>query len=270
MAAPRAAAADGGGGGGDADAHETSPPPANATADAGTPQQQHQPRRQQEDDDEDDAPLWPRVAALIAASLASAKRRLFASPLALLDPPLAAFLVGGVAVAAGLLNWVRAVSPLRRSSPYQFTVVFSEAHKVGEGTPVRMKGVEIGTVKGVAVRPDAVAVDLEIFSARQVVPLASRIDVNALGLMADAIIDITPPENFLELEAEEQARKRGGAAAGAAGARAPAGPRDARCAQEARIVCDGQRVAGHQGANMNFMMRMWLEHNDRTRTKAEW
>jgi hypothetical protein len=193
-------------------------------------------------------------------------------PLLAADPPLAAFIVGGLVVAAGLLNWVRAVSPLRRSSPYQFTVVFSEAHKVGEGTAVRMKGVEIGRVRRVAARPDAVAVDVEVFSSRMVVPLASRIDVNALGLMADAIIDITPPEGGL-------VGVGGGAAGGAAaalrgagggGARGVAGPRDARCASEALIVCEGARVAGHQGANMNFMMRMWLEHNDRTRTRAEW
>jgi hypothetical protein len=166
-------------------------------------------------------------------------------------------------LSAAFLNWVGAVSPLRRVAPYQFTIVFSEAHKVGEGTPVRMKGVEVGIVKTVRARPDAVAVGVEVFSGRQVVPLASRIDVNALGLMADAVIDITPPEG-------------GGVGAGAAGgasgaaAAALAGPRDPRCAAEGRVVCDGARVAGHQGANMNFMMRMWLEHNDRARTKVEW
>jgi hypothetical protein len=195
------------------------------------------------------------------------------------DPPLAAFLAGGLVIAAGLFQWVRAVSPLRRSSPYQFTVVFSEAHKVGEGTPVRMKGVEVGRVRRVAARPDAVAVDVEIFSSHMVVPLASRIDVNALGLMADAIIDITPPEVSVEQGGfGGQQHGEGGPAAAAAAAAAAArpsaprrmaGPRDARCASEALIVCEGARVAGHQGANMNFMMRMWLEHNDRTRTRAE-
>jgi hypothetical protein len=161
-------------------------------------------------------------------------------------------------------------------------VIFNEAHKVGEGTPVRMKGVEIGAVRGVSARPDAVLVGVEVFSQRQVVPLSSRVDVNAVGLMADAVIDITPPESFAREAEALAAAKAGGGAPGAAAAAAAAargggragapmaGPRDARCASEARIVCDGARVVGHQGANMNFMMRMWLEHNDRTRTKAEW
>jgi hypothetical protein len=131
-----------------------------------------------------------------------------------------------------------------------------------------MKGVEIGVVKKVDVRPDAVAVGVEVFSGRQVVPLQSRIDVNALGLMADAIIDITPPENFAG--GVEGAAAVAGSKRATTAAATMAGPRDPRCAAEARIVCDGARVAGHQGANMNFMMRLWLEHNDRTRTKVEW
>lgn len=244
-AAPAAAAGAAAGAssdGGDADA---APPPL-ADAQAATPNNTSS---------DPDPPLWPRVAALLSRWLGEA------SPLRLLDPPLAAFLAGGAVLSAALLNWVGAVSPLRRVAPYQFTIVFSEAHKVGEGTAVRMKGVEIGIVKSVRARPDAVAVGVEVFSGRQVVPLASRIDVNAVGLMADAVIDITPPEGGL-------GRISGGA--DAALTSSVAGPRDPRCAAEARVVCDGARVAGHQGANMNFMMRMWLEHNDRTRTKVEW
>lgn len=133
---------------------------------------------------------------------------------------------------------------MRRSNPYSFTMNFTMAGKVFLGTPLRMKGVQIGRVSPiwftwlssllflrlgvslnlcdyntsfqhhgcplhhnhvlpffayekqvteVSVEPTRVAVKAEVFDARNVVPRGSRFDINQLGLVPEAFLDITTP-----------------------------------------------------------------------------
>jgi hypothetical protein len=62
---------------------------------------------------------------------------------------LIAFILGGFASCALLFGWAKG-SPMRKNQPYSFSMSFREASKVDVGTPVRMKGVQIGTVTRVA------------------------------------------------------------------------------------------------------------------------
>jgi hypothetical protein len=63
-----------------------------------------------------------------------------------------AFVLGGLASVALLFGWAKG-SPMRRNAPYSFSMSFREASKLDVGTPVRMKGVQIGTVTRVVLSP---------------------------------------------------------------------------------------------------------------------
>jgi ABC-type transporter Mla subunit MlaD len=54
-----------------------------------------------------------------------------------------------------LFGWAKG-NPMRRNQPYSFSMSFREASKLDVGTPVRMKGVQIGTVTKVVLGPAAI------------------------------------------------------------------------------------------------------------------
>ncbi|KIY99985.1 hypothetical protein MNEG_7973 [Monoraphidium neglectum] len=151
--------------------------------------------------------------------------RLQERPLPQISPSLAAFLGVGVFCSGLLYFWARGMSA-RRVNPYSFTMNFSIASKVHLGTPLRMKGVQIGRVTEVSIEPTRVAVKAEVFDHRNVVPRGSRFDINQLGLVPEAFLDIGTPE--------------GCRVAGAAG------PHSSKCERQGLIVCHGSEVDGSQ------------------------
>jgi ABC-type transporter Mla subunit MlaD len=160
---------------------------------------------------------------------------------------LAAFLAGGALLSGLLLNWA-AGTPMRRSNPYTMHITFQHASKIGEGTPVRMKGVQIGAVASVAINPSHIDVTAEVLDAHNVVPVGSRVDINQFGLAADPFVDITPPEGCR--------------------VNPKVGPHHPKCQAEGLIVCDGQQIAGSQGGSMDYMMKQFLKYQDKSRVKV--
>lgn len=167
-----------------------------------------------------------------------------------LPPSLLSFLFGGAAAAGALLAWARG-SPLRRNRPYRFTITFTEASKLAVGTPVRMKGVQVGTVVGVALTSGGVAATVEVADGSNVVPASTRADLNLLGIAADPWVDLTPPSGELSTAA----------------AASKTGPHDASCAAAGTLVCAGGVLHGHQGGSTDAMMRFFLKQHDTTRRR---
>ncbi len=87
-----------------------------------------------------------------------------------------------------------------------------------------------------SVSPDVVRVRTEVSDSSNIVPRDSRIDINQLGLAADAYIDITPPD--------------------ACDVRGKVGPHHPACDKEGVIMCAGGEVVGHQGGSMDYMMKV--------------
>jgi len=148
---------------------------------------------------------------------------------------LVTFLLGGIGAAFLLYSWARG-NPLRRSHPYRFTLMFKEASKVDAGTPVRMKGVQIGNVTSVTLHPAHVEAIAEVADASNIIPQGSRVDINLLGLAADPWIDITPPVNAV--------------------VRKDHGPHHPACAAEGLIVCHNGSIHGQLGGSTDFMMKV--------------
>ncbi|GBF89558.1 ABC-type transport system protein [Raphidocelis subcapitata] len=212
-------------------------PPAAAEAPGTPPQQPPAPRR--------------RGGATIKAAGAKAQQvlsQLQERPLPKVPASLVAFLAAGALCTGLLYNWARGTSA-RRNSPYAFTMSFSLASKVTLGTPLRMKGVQIGKVTQVSVEPTRVAVKAEVYDSRNVVPRGSRFDINSLGLVPEAFLDITTPD--------------GCSVAGAAG------PHSAACRKQGLIVCHDAVVEGSQGSSMDFLMKVYLQNLDTQRARPQ-
>jgi len=144
------------------------------------------------------------------------------------------FLAGGLAVAVGLAAWARGAA-LRTGRPYTITLEFPLACGITVGTPVRVRGVQVGAV--VAVTPSLAKVDVvaEIADGQTTaVPLNSVVEANQSGLIAEPLVDITPQ---LPLPVFSH------------------GPLDgAPCRDEGAIVCDGGRIRGQQGVALDDLV----------------
>lgn len=160
---------------------------------------------------------------------------------------LVAFLLGGMFVWTLLWGWAKG-SPIRKNNPYTFTMTFSEASKVDSGTPVRMKGVQIGQINKVKLQPGHLEAVAEVCDAHNLIPVGSRVDINLLGLASDPWIDITPPAGCV--------------------VRKDHGPHHPDCVKDGLIVCNGGHIKGHQGGSSDYMMRFFLAQHDRAREKT--
>eukprot|EP00879_Flechtneria_rotunda_P012464 GHRR01013016.1.p1 GENE.GHRR01013016.1~~GHRR01013016.1.p1 ORF type:complete len:358 (+),score=137.59 GHRR01013016.1:172-1245(+) len=160
---------------------------------------------------------------------------------------LTAFLLGGFAACCLLFGWASG-TPLRKHYPYNFTIGFAEASKITTGTPVRMKGVQIGTITKVTLKPAELEAVAEVCDASNIIPRGSRVDINLLGLGADPWIDITPPTG--------------------AYVRTDRGPHHSECARDGLIVCNNGRIQGSQGGSSDYMTKTFLKNQDRNRQKT--
>ncbi|CAI5993613.1 unnamed protein product [Closterium sp. NIES-64] len=136
-------------------------------------------------------------------------------------------------------------------APARYTAVvrFPKACGILVGTPVRMRGIAVGSV--VAVRPSLTSVDVvvEILDEDIVIPRGTPIFLNQSGLIAETLIDMTPLLPIPEYDA---------------------GPRDAGCREEGVIVCHRERVEGEIGVSMDEMVRLYVKMGrDAEREKAK-
>mmetsp|Transcript_26472 Transcript_26472/g.57755 ORF Transcript_26472/g.57755 Transcript_26472/m.57755 type:complete len:394 (+) Transcript_26472:321-1502(+) len=150
----------------------------------------------------------------------------------LLEGSLGLFLVAGIGAAVALLAWARGTA-LRTGTPYQITIEFPLACGITIGTPVRIRGVQVGQVLNVKPSLERVDVLCEVNDVGTVIPRNSVIEANQSGLIAEPLLDITPQ---LPIPAWKH------------------GPGDAECDKEGAVVCSNGRISGQPGVALDDLV----------------
>lgn len=148
------------------------------------------------------------------------------------------FLVTGMLLVGLTIQWTQGVRARSSTNRYQACLEFSQACGITVGTPVRIRGVDVGSVIGV--RPSLERIDamVEILDSNVVIPRNSLIEVNQSGLISETLIDITPLPPMPE---------------------PTVGPLDPACSAEGLIVCDRERIEGQQGVSLDELIANWTK-----------
>ena len=133
-----------------------------------------------------------------------------------------------------VIGWIRDFS-FQRTRSYQAILEFPQACGIQVGTPVRIRGVGVGSVLSVRPSLEQVEVLVEIDDVNIRVPRNSLVEANQSGLIAETLIDITPQKPIPPLASA-------------------AGPLEAGCEAEGVIVCDRGRLQGRTGVSMDAMV----------------
>lgn len=143
------------------------------------------------------------------------------------------FVVGGVALIAAIVGWAKGTA-LSGRKPYQAIVQLPEACGVTVGTPLRIRGVAVGSVLSVRPKLERVDVLVEVHDSHTIIPRDAFVEANQSGLIAEPLIDVTPHSS------PEAAHS----------------PLEAGCEEEGLIVCDRGRISGSRGVSMDDLVRV--------------
>eukprot|EP00891_Asterochloris_glomerata_P002185 jgi/Astpho2/2185/Aster-03176 len=143
------------------------------------------------------------------------------------------FIFAGIAVGLALVSWARGGQLFRRGKGYNATLEFPLACGISAGTPVRIRGVQVGTVTGVDHTLEKVNVQVEIKDDKTAIPRNSLIEANQSGLIAESLIDITPQQPIPQYKAL---------------------PGEAECEQEGKVVCAGGHIQGQTGVALDDLV----------------
>ncbi|KAK1302332.1 hypothetical protein QJS10_CPB12g00340 [Acorus calamus] len=143
------------------------------------------------------------------------------------------FIVSGAVLLALTLVWLRGFRLRSRFRKYQTVFEFSQACGICMGTPVRIRGVIVGSV--VRVNPSLKSIDavVEVDDEKIIIPRNALVEVNQSGLLMETLIDITPRDPLPTPSV---------------------GPLDTECVKEGLIVCDRERIKGHQGVSLDELV----------------
>ncbi|KAG2432436.1 hypothetical protein HXX76_008782 [Chlamydomonas incerta] len=133
------------------------------------------------------------------------------------------FVLGGSLIGAALCHWTVGTS-LRRFNPYSFHLALPTASGVVTGTPLRMKGVPMGSVLTVKPRLDHVEVEVEVNEVKTIIPRNAKVELTQSGMIPAAAIDISIPEGVsaevlaaMVAARQQQQQQQQAAAGGTAG-----------------------------------------------------
>ncbi|XP_042429035.1 protein TRIGALACTOSYLDIACYLGLYCEROL 2, chloroplastic-like isoform X4 [Zingiber officinale] len=143
------------------------------------------------------------------------------------------FMVSGTALFALAIVWLRGIQMRSRFRKYQVVFEFSQAAGICVGTPVRIRGVTVGSVVRVGSSLKSIDAVVEVEDDKIFVPRNSLVEVNQSGLLMETLIDITPRDPLPEPSV---------------------GPLDTDCVKEALIVCDRQKIKGQQGVSLDSLI----------------
>lgn len=138
-------------------------------------------------------------------------------------------LIGGIIGFASTALWLRGVR--LGSSHWSLTARFSDAAGLAERSPVTYRGILVGSVRSIAVTPEAVVADLEINNADLRLPLPVTATVGSSSLLGgSASVALISAGRPLEKDAPL--------------------PRAAGCRAD-RQLCDGSSVEGREAASLS-------------------
>ncbi|KAJ8545018.1 hypothetical protein K7X08_017601 [Anisodus acutangulus] len=143
------------------------------------------------------------------------------------------FIVSGTVLLALSLAWLRGFQLRSRFRKYFAVLEFEQACGICTGTPVRIRGVNVGNV--IKVNPSLRNVEavVEVEDDKIIIPRNSLVEVNQSGLIMETMIDITPRDPIPIPSA---------------------GPLDPDCVKEGLIICDRQKIKGQQGVSLDALV----------------
>lgn len=143
------------------------------------------------------------------------------------------FIVSGTVLLALSLAWLRGFQLRSRFRKYLAVIEFEQACGICTGTPVRIRGVNVGNV--IRVNPSLRNVEavVEVEDDKIIIPRNSLVEVNQSGLIMETMIDITPRDPIPIPSA---------------------GPLDLDCVKEGLIICDRQKIKGEQGVSLDALV----------------
>lgn len=117
----------------------------------------------------------------------------------------AEIVAGGITllVAAGFLVYTTQVAGALRSQgeSYDLTASFRSVDGVGVGTDVRLAGVKVGTVTGVALNPETFRADMTVSVEKGIsLPEDSSIAISSEGLLGGNFVELVPGGSPFNLE----------------------------------------------------------------------
>ena len=138
-------------------------------------------------------------------------------------------LIGGIIGFASTALWLRGVR--LGSSHWSLTARFSDAAGLAERSPVTYRGILVGSVRSIAVTPEAVVAELEINNADLRLPLPVTATVGSSSLLGgSAKVALISAGRSLEKDAPL--------------------PRAAGCRADLQL-CDGSSVEGREAASLS-------------------
>ncbi|XP_068318349.1 protein TRIGALACTOSYLDIACYLGLYCEROL 2, chloroplastic-like isoform X1 [Pyrus communis] len=143
------------------------------------------------------------------------------------------FLVSGAVLVALSLAWIRGYQLRSKFRKYFAVFEFTEACGISTGTPVRIRGVTVGNVIRVNSSLESIEAVVEVEDDKTVIPRNALIEVNQSGLLMETRIDITPKDPLPNISV---------------------GPLHPECGKEGLIVCDRQKMRGHQGVSLDALV----------------
>lgn len=143
------------------------------------------------------------------------------------------FLISGTVLFVLSLAWLRAFQIRSQFRKYSTVFEFPKACGICTGTPVRIRGVNVGNVVRVNSSLKSVEAVVEVDDDKIIIPRNSLVEVNQSGLLMETMIDITPKDP-IPIPTH--------------------GPLDLECDKEGLIVCDRQKIKGHQGVSLDELV----------------
>nr|AYR06321.1 hypothetical protein [Renouxia sp.] len=122
----------------------------------------------------------------------------------------------------------------KKDESYLFFIEFENVNGICEGTPIRLRGFEVGSVQSIKLKPNSVLTLAKINSSHTYIPKDSIIETNQTGLLNETMIDIIPVSFF--------------------NIKLSSGPLSKQCPLN-NIICNGMYLEGDRGLNYDDLVR---------------
>lgn len=142
------------------------------------------------------------------------------------------FMLVGAGITGALIAWVSGLQ-MNKGRGYECSVQFPEACSITVGTPVRLRGIQVGSVLNVQPHLDRVDVLIQVDDEHTVIPRNSRLYANQSGLIAEPLVDIMPQDPIPEYTAS---------------------PLSDTCKGEGAIVCHRGTILGEKGVSLDDLV----------------
>ena len=134
-----------------------------------------------------------------------------------------------------LISWLIVNKHVANKS-YSIFIEFNNAHGIKQGSPVRLRGLVIGSVVEISSELNSVLALVRLNSSSFLIPKNSLIETNQTGLLNDSVLDIIP----LEVITSDYS--------------AALDPLSAHCGSS-QILCHLSYIQGHRGLNYDDLIR---------------